>query len=560
MLFRSCDGYQIKVRYVTASACGTVAAGTASTNTNCAASAATTRVVDSTPPSIAELPSASTIYCPAVPDFELASASDACDPSVVLTFVNTTTPGSCTNNYSVTRTWTATDACGNSSTATQTINVEDINPPVISSLPAPSTAECTGTPSFATATATDDCDSSPSLTFTNTTTAGTCGGNYTVTRTWTATDACGNSSTASQTITLTDNTAPVIASLPAPSTISCSTAPSFASAIATDACDASPSLTFSNATTAGSCSGYYSVTRTWTATDACGNSSTSSQTINVQDITPPVISSLPSPSTITCTSTPSFATATATDACDGSPSLTFSNVTTSETCSANYSVTRTWTATDACGNSSTASQTINVQDLTPPVISSLPAPSTIGCTSTPSFATATATDACDGSPSLTFNNVTTAGTCSNNYSVTRTWTATDVCGNSSTASQVINVQDITAPVIASLPAPSTINCPATPSFVTATATDECTGSPTLTFSNVTTAGSCANNYSVTRTWTATDVCGNSSTASQVINVQDITAPVIASLPAPSTINCPATPSLAAASASDACDEIGRAHV
>jgi hypothetical protein len=30
-----------------------------------------------------------------------------------------------------------------------------------------------------------------------------------------------------------------------------------------------------------------------------------------------------------------------------------------------------------------------------------------------------------------------------------------------------------------------------------------------------------------RTWTATDSCGNSSTASQTINVQDKTAPVIA---------------------------------
>jgi hypothetical protein len=71
----------------------------------------------------------------------------------------------------------------------------------------------------------------------------------------------------------------------------------------------------------------------------------------------------------------------------------------------------------------------------------------------------------------------------------------------------------------------TIDCPATPVFAVATATDA--GSAfTLTSADVTTNGSCAGSYSITRTWTATDSCGNSSTASQTINVQDKTAPVI----------------------------------
>ena len=38
------------------------------------------------------------------------------------------------------------------------------------------------------------------------------------------------------------------------------------------------------------------------------------------------------------------------------------------------------------------------------------------------------------------------------------------------------------------------------------------------------------NYSVTRTWTATDDCGNFSTASQTITVRTSPAPVIAALP------------------------------
>src|SRR4029450_5380056 len=156
-----------------------------------------------------------------------------------------------------------------------------------------------------------------------------------------------------------------------------------------------------------------------------------------------------------------------------------------------YSVTRTWTALDACGNSSTASQTINVQDITAPVIAALPAVATIDCPATPVFAVATATDACGSAFTLTSNDVTTAGACAGSYSVTRTWTATDACNNISTASQTINVQDLTAPVMAALPGPTPIDCPATPVFAVATATDVCGSAFTLTFAEVTTVGACA---------------------------------------------------------------------
>jgi gliding motility-associated-like protein len=512
----------------------------------------TIHVQDTTAPVISQLPATSTISCPAAPSFATATAVDACGSAFTLTFNDVTTNGQCAGSYSVTRTWTATDACGNASTASQTINVQDTVAPVIAALPATSTISCPAAPSFATATAVDACGSAFTLTFNDVTTNGQCAGSYSVTRTWTATDACGNASTASQTINVQDTVAPVIAALPATSTISCPAAPSFATATAVDACGSAFTLTFNDITTNGQCAGSYSVTRTWTATDACGNASTASQTINVQDTVAPVIAALPATSTISCPATPAFATATAVDACGSAFTLTFNDVTTNGQCAGSYSVTRTWTATDACGNASTASQTINVQDTVAPVIAALPATSTISCPAAPSFATATAVDACGSAFTLTFNDVTTNGQCAGSYSVTRTWTATDACGNASTASQTINVQDTQAPVIAALPATSTISCPAAPSFATATAVDACGSAFTLTFNDVTTNGQCAGSYSVTRTWTATDACGNASTASQTINVQDTVAPVIAALPATSTISCPATPSFATATAVDAC--------
>src|SRR5678810_1268278 len=58
---------------------------------------------------------------------------------------------------------------------------------------------------------------------------------------------------------------------------------------ATDACDATVTVTFADVTTPGTCPGTYSVARTWTATDDCGNTATCSRTIVVQDNTPPTL-------------------------------------------------------------------------------------------------------------------------------------------------------------------------------------------------------------------------------------------------------------------------------
>ncbi len=521
---------------------------------NTATASQTINVQDTSAPEIAALPAPSTIACPATPQFAQATAIDACGSTFTLTFNDVTTPGACANSYTVVRTWTATDVCGNTSTASQSITVTDTTPPVIAALPAPSTVNCPAQPQFAQATATDGCGGNVTLTFADVTTNGQCAGSYSVTRTWTATDACGNTATATQTIDVIDNTAPVIAALPAPSSIDCSSQPQFAQATATDACGSAFTLTFADVTTPGACANTYTTVRTWTATDACGNTSTASQTITVTDTVAPVIAALPAPSTINCPAQPEFAVATATDNC-GSTFLTFADVTTPGACAGSYSVTRTWTATDQCGNSSNASQTINVIDNTAPVISTLPATSTISCPAQPEFAQASAVDACGSAFTLTSADVTTNGPCAGTYSVTRTWTATDACGNTSTASQTIIVTDTTAPVIDPLPSTSTVSCPATPEFAQATATDACGSAFTLTFDDVTTNGQCAGSYSVTRTWTATDACGNASTATQTINVEDTTAPVIAALPAPSTIDCPATPEFAQATAVDACGSL-----
>src|SRR6185436_9369804 len=232
--------------------------------------------------------------------------------------------------------------------------------------------------------------------------------------------------------------------------------------------------------------------------------------------------------------------ATASDNCDNSPTISHSDITTAGSCPGNYTIARTWTATDNCSDSSSCVQTITVHDVTAPVIT-CPVNMTINCneSSDPSnTGSATASDNCDNSPTISHSDITTAGSCPGNYTITRTWTATDNCNNSSSCVQTITVHDVTAPVI-NCPANVTINCneSSDPSNTgTATATDNCDNSPSISHSDITTAGNCPGNYTITRTWTATDNCNNSSSCVQTITVHDVTAPVI-TCPANVTINC-----------------------
>ena len=74
--------------------------------------------------------------------------------------------------------------------------------------------------------------------------------------------------------------------------------------------------------------------------------------------------------------------------------------------------------------------------------------------------------------------------CEDTYTLTRTWTATDNCGNTDIQSQVITVQDVTAPVLAGIPADVTVECDAVPAPATPTASDNCDSDVTIDFNEV----------------------------------------------------------------------------
>ena len=226
----------------------------------------------------------------------------------------TTTPGSCTGEYTLTRTYTLVVDGIEIAECVQVIDVEDTTPPAITCPDVITPVECPGLPVFGDATATDDCDNDVEITYVDVRTEG-CGNSYSVTRTWTATDDCGNTSSCSRTIDVEDTTPPVITCPDVITPVECPGLPVFGDATATDDCDNDVEITYVDVRTEG-CGNSYSVTRTWTATDDCGNTSSCSRTIDVEDTTPPVITCPDVITPVECPGLPVFGDATATDDCD----------------------------------------------------------------------------------------------------------------------------------------------------------------------------------------------------------------------------------------------------
>jgi hypothetical protein len=169
-----------------------------------------------------------------------------------------------------------------------------------------------------------------------------------------------------------------------------------------------------------------------------------------------------------------------------------------------------------------------VDDTIDPVLAGCPNDVTVECFSqVPAPANVTATDNCDTDVDVDFSAVTSSTFCPT--TITRTWVATDDCGNTDECSQIIVVSDTTDPVLSGCPNDVTVECiEDVPAPANVTANDNCDGAITPEFSAVTSSTFCP--LTITRTWTATDDCGNSDQCSQIIVVSDTTKPVLAGCP------------------------------
>ena len=207
-------------------------------------------------------------------------------------------------------------------------------------------------------------------------TPGGCPQEYTIERTWTVADACQNEVTCLQTIIVQDTTAPTI-TCPPTATVSCdaSTAPAnTGTPTATDNCDDNvTTFSFTDSTIPGACPQERTILRTWTATDACGNTSeTCVQTINVVDNVGPVVTCVP---TLTVELdengeymfTPEELYSDVTDNCGSS--FTFVINPPIVTCGEVGMIAVTIAGIDECGNQgATCTVNVNVEDNTPPIL------------------------------------------------------------------------------------------------------------------------------------------------------------------------------------------------
>ncbi|WP_458294225.1 T9SS type B sorting domain-containing protein [Flavobacterium poyangense] len=157
-----------------------------------------------------DLPKDATVSCDAVPAPAQLVVSDDCtlDLPVVFSETKSDIQNQCNSNYTLTRTWTATDCSGNTTSYVQIITVRDTTAPT-GTVPADVTglesivSIPTGNPQDVT-NVSDNCDSNVTITITDTHNGGSgCEGSaYILTRTYTLTDCAGNKTELVQTFTV----------------------------------------------------------------------------------------------------------------------------------------------------------------------------------------------------------------------------------------------------------------------------------------------------------------------------------------------------------------------
>ncbi len=424
-------------------------------------------------------------------------------------------------------TWTATDTSGNESTALQTITIVDTLAPAIRPPPdvsAEATAESGTAVEVGRATAADE---SGEVTVTSDAPALFELGTTTVT--WTATDTSGNMMNATQRVSVTDTIPPEIS---APAGIRAEADSEDANTVdlgTARATDAAGSVTVTSDAPLAFPVG--TTTVTWTAVDSSGNESTDTQEITFVDTTKPTVYA---PGDVTAEAGPDvrldIGEATATDAVgvDAITSDAPDSFGPGET-------TVTWTATDAAGNSASATHTVTIIDTTqplivPPLARTIEAMSENGSAADigwPTHSDAGGGVTIEGDAPATFPIGVTAVT----------WTATDAAGNVRSATQSVTVSDTIAP---SVTPPADITAEATSRNLTVVEIGEATATDAVGVVAITSDAPAAFALGETTVaWTATDAAGNSASGLQMVTIVDTTPP---SLSAPADVTAEASSS------------------
>lgn len=550
-------------------------------NNNVAQCVTSVTVNDVTAPVMSPIPANDTLEaCDLIPAPANITASDVCDANVDITYKQDTITFVNAYRYTIRRTWKATDDSGNSSTGTQIITVLDTKAPVFAAA-TPDTIvvvtdlnnmDCKDTVAINVAPLVDDCDST-TLTITNSRTGQ--GANYseilptgTYSLIFTAKDGNNNSSTHSIVLIIRDGTNPIAAcingvsvSLQSSGTVTVTSAN--INANSSDNCtpqnlldlkiqrlDPLGAITTSIIFDCDDADGVTQHPVKLYVKDQAGNESTCETYIVVQDNVFPVITSCPPNKTLQCTADFSPAangTAVATDNCTVA-SITFADSTVTDTngvyCNFVY---RVWQVLDQANNLTTCVQILNVQDTVAPVLSSYAPDDTVSCSQgLPSPALVTATDNCTPNVVVTLQQDTidiAQGPCGQySFTVVRTRTAIDDCGNTEVHTRKITVVDNENPLFLGMPDTITIksadyppnqNCTVPLTLNIGQYLTDCQPDSLINVTNTAPHGNggldISGNYAVGTyniKFTATDACGNVNTDSIVVRVLDNSIPTV----------------------------------
>ena len=492
-------------------------------------------VIDTIGPIIAFLPPqifSPTYECKDLVVWPLVTAIDMCSLVEGAQWSDETQEDSlsCPNHWILTRWAFATDACGNRDSAIYTIDVKDESPPTFLFIPQDMAFSCSSSPDLGIPTAVDGCLGNVNISIEADTVFSNCPHNYTINRTFIATDNCMNEATATQQIVVSDTEPPSLTT-PLSFIVECGEEIVFQDALAMDNCDAAPLIEIETDTINILSTGAFTIVRTFTASDACGNSVTSASTITVQDNTPPFFTEFPPDITISCGEAfpedmPVFQ-----DGCDPSPII--ASLVTDENyqdCANESVVLRIFEIQDDAGNTHTQTQAITFFDNTPPFFTFIPEDITVGCTNEIEIINPEYDDLCSANGltlDITVDNQDLG--CDDMYDYIRTYTITDACGLSVSESQTIFIRDTTPPTLTteldSLSYYCSYNVPSCEEMLTELVfADEC-GSFEFSSScfDILIDGNCEEQACLwERTYYWEDGCGNQSQASHVIRVQETT--------------------------------------
>ncbi len=450
----------------------------------------------------------------------------------------------------ITRTYEISNFCGLSSSFTQTIVIDNNNLPTLVGVPNDTTVNCDAVPASPVI-GTDIigasyCGIPPTITFDEVRTDGSCPNDYLLTRTWTVTDECANSYMESQIITVIDTIPPTASNLPSISVQCISDVPAPNVSVVSDASDnCSADLIVahvSDVSDGNTCP--ETISRTYSITDECGNSTDLIQLIIINDDILPLISCIPDLTVASPLAIPAEVNTfmefmaqggSASDNCElDTASFVFAGEF-SSVISGNNLLTRTYQIADICGNIASCDQLITVG---PPITSADdPDDTWVECIEdvpTPisgfqellnNGGNATSTCGIDTTSLILTNQVSDGNTCPE--IIYRTYEISDSCGNVIQLNHQITVHDITPPSINCLPDTTISPLGLTPPAVTnfdqyiaqgGTASDNCElDSTSFVLLNETT-NVVGGNDVITRTYQITDLCGNTATCDQQITV------------------------------------------